>query len=421
MDKLSTRNVWKSYRAPLILLGSIILGAVIGLVFGEKATVIKPFGDVFLNLLFMIVVPLVFFSISSAIANVGEAKRVGRMVGVMLGVFLFTGIVAAIIAIVGVKVFPPAEGVVLDLVQGELSDDSVSIGDQIVQTLTVSEFSDLFSRSNMLALILFSSLLGIATSLLGEKGTSIGRFLQAGNDLMLKMVQLIMYYAPIGLGAYFASLVGEFGPTLLGSYFRATLFYYPISLLYFFVFFTLFVWMAAGTKGTKRFWQNMLPPTITSLGTCSSAASIPVNLEATKKMRVPKAVRELTVPLGAALHKDGSVIGGVLKIAFVFGIFGKEFTGIPTYLMVIGVALLVGMVMGAIPQGGMIAEMLILSLFGLPVEALPILAAISAIIDPPATVLNATGDNVASMMVARFVEEDVEEESFTDEPTKSIA
>jgi Na+/H+-dicarboxylate symporter len=121
-------------------------------------------------------------------------------------------------------------------------------------------------------------------------------------------------------------------------------------------------------------------------------------------MGVPDDIAEITIPLGATLHKDGSVIGGVLKITFLFGIFGMDFSGIDTYFLVGAVALLVGMVKGAIPQGGMIAEMLILSLFGFPVEALPIIAAISAIIDPPATLLNATGDNVASMMTARLVE-----------------
>ena len=121
-------------------------------------------------------------------------------------------------------------------------------------------------------------------------------------------------------------------------------------------------------------------------------------------MGIKKDIRDTTIPLGAALHKDGSVMGGVLKIVFVFGIFGLDVSGFGTFALIIGVSLLVGIVMGAIPSGGMIGEMLILSLFGLPPEALPIIAAISTLIDPPATLLNASGDNVASMMVSRSVE-----------------
>lgn len=397
------QSIWKSYLFPIILISSIILGGVIGLIFGEKTSVIKPFGDLFLNLLFMIVVPLIFFSVSSAIASMNSSKRFGRIVFTMISVFFATGLIAATLTVMGVKVFPPAEGVSIEVTTPEgIEKEDFSIGEKIVQTVTVSEFSELFSRSNMLALIIFSILLGMATSMLGEKGKPFARFLKSGNDVLLKMVSIVMYYAPIGLGAYFASLVGEFGPTLLGSYFRAALFYYPLALFYFFIFFTLYAFIAGGKDGIKRFWKNMLSPTITSLATCSSAASIPVNLEATKKMGISDDVRETTVVLGATLHKDGSVIGAVLKITFAFGIFGIPFEGISTYITVILFSILVAMVIGAIPQGGMIGEMLILSLFALPIEALPILAAIAAIIDPPATMLNATGDNVASMLVDRF-------------------
>ncbi|MDR7071841.1 dicarboxylate/amino acid:cation symporter [Fictibacillus barbaricus] len=398
------KNTWRAYRSPIILLLAIAIGSVIGSVMGEKATVLKPFGDLFLNVMFMIVVPLVFFSISSSVANMAGAKRFGKIISSMMKVFLFTGVVAAVVSMAAIKFYPPADGVKIDLVKPDTASEKVSIGEQLVSTVTVPDFVDLLSRANMLALILFSVLLGLATSAVGEKGKPLASFLTAGSAVTLQMVKYVMFYAPIGLGAYFAALVGEFGPTLLGSYFKAVMFYYPFAIIYFFGFFTLYAWMAHGKLGIRTFWKNMVSPSVTSLATCSSAASIPVNLEASKKMGVPYDISETTIPLGATLHKDGSVIGGVLKITFLFGIFGMDFSGIDTYLLVGGIALLVGMVMGAIPQGGLIAEMLILSLFGFPVEALPIIAAISAIIDPPATLLNATGDNVASMMTARLVE-----------------
>lgn len=398
------QSILKNYGFPLILLGSIIIGTIIGLVWGEGAVALKPFGDLFLNLMFMVVVPLVFFSISSAIASMSGAKRFGRIMVSMIAVFFMTGVIAATLSLVGVKIFPPAEGTNIAIESVEDSSEEFSIGDQIVQTISVSDFNELFSRSNMLALIIFSVILGLATKSAGEKGNTFASFLRSGNDVILKMVGYIMYYAPIGLGAYFAALIGEFGPTLLGSYARAVAFYYPFAIFYFVIMFTLYAFIGGGRDGINVFWKNMVSPSITSLATCSSAASLPVNLEATKAMGIPADVRETTIPLGTTLHKDGSVIGGVLKISFVFGVFGMDFTGIGTYLLVIGVAILVGMVMGAIPQGGMIGEMLILSLFGLPPEALPIMAAISTIIDPPATLLNVTGDNAATMMITRFTE-----------------
>jgi Na+/H+-dicarboxylate symporter len=393
----------KAYRFPIILMASIFIGGMIGHYMGSDAVHLKPLGDIFLNLMFTVVIPLVFFSVASAIANMQSLTRLGKIMSSMMGVFLFTGLIAAIFMVVVVKIFPPAAGVTIDLVKPE-TVENVSFADQIVGIFTVSDFTHLLSRQNMLALIFFSVLVGISTSMIGEKGKPFAKFLESGSEIFLKVVSIIMYYAPIGLGAYFAALIGEFGPTLLGTYVRTALIYYPISLLYFFIFFTFFAFLAGKRRGVNVFWKNMFSPTITSLATCSSAASIPANLEAVNKMGVPKDVNETVVPLGAVLHKDGSVLGGILKISFLFGVFGMDFSGTSTIVSAIIVAILCGTVMGAIPSGGMIGEMLILSLYGFPPEALPIIAAISTIIDPPATMLNATGDNVCSMMVARLVE-----------------
>lgn len=393
----------KNYRFPLILLLSIVIGGVLGIVMKEKAAMFQPIGDIFLNLMFTVVVPLVFFSIASSIANMNGAKRLGRIMGSMLGTFLFTGLVSAIFMYFVVKIFDPAKGISLKMEKPETGEE-VSLAAQLVKTFTVPDFVDLFSRGNMLALIVVSVIIGFATQSLGEKGKPFAVFLVSGSEVMMKVVSLIMYIAPIGLGAYFATLVGQYGPLLLGSYIRAGATYYAASLIYFVLAFTLFAFMAGKTMGVKVFWRNMASPAVTSLATCSSAASIPVNLEATEKMGITKDIRDTTIPLGAALHKDGSVMGGVLKVIFLFGIFGSNVSGVKEFTLVVATALLVGAVMGAIPSGGMIGEMLILSLFGFPPEALPIIAAISTLIDPPATLLNASGDNVAAMMVARIVE-----------------
>lgn len=396
-------NKWKNYRFPIILLLSIFIGAIVGLVMKEEAVVLQPIGDVFLNLLFTIIVPLIFFTISSSIANMSGAKRLGKIIGWMFGTFLFTGLISAVYMYFIVKIVNPGEGVKLKLVKPEGSEELNPIT-QIVKTFTVTDFVELFSRSNMLALIVISILVGFAAQSIGEKGKAFTSFLTSGSEVMMKVVSLIMYIAPLGLGAYFATLVGQYGPMLLGSYIKAGITYYIAAIVYFFVAFTIYAFMAGKEQGIKVFWRNMLEPTITSLATCSSAASIPVNLEASKKMGIKKDIRDTTIPLGAALHKDGSVIGGVLKIIFLFGIFDMPNSGIGTFFLIISVSLLVGAVMGAIPSGGMIGEMLILSLFGFPPEALPIIAAISTLIDPPATMLNASGDNVAGMMVSRMVE-----------------
>lgn len=140
----------KAYRFPLILLSSILIGGFIGYFMGADAVALKPLGDIFLNLMFTIVVPLVFFSIASSIANMDGLKRFGKIMSSMAGTFLFTSILAAIFMIIVVKVFPPAQGVVLELTQPDKAEKAVSVADRIVGILTVSDFSKLLSRENML-------------------------------------------------------------------------------------------------------------------------------------------------------------------------------------------------------------------------------------------------------------------------------
>lgn len=393
----------KAYRFPLILLASIIIGSIIGLIFGEKASVIKPLGDLFLNLLFMIVVPLVFFSISSAVANMDSMKRLGKIMGSMLSVFIITGIIASLTMLVAVLIFPVGSGVDIPM---EIIEDTemLSLSDQLVNTFTVPDFVNLFSRKHMLALIVFSVLLGIATGLTGEAGKPFARFLESGSEIFMKVIQLVMYYAPIGLGAYFAALIGAFGAELIGDYAQAFILYYPVAFLYFAIGFTLYAFIAGGKKGVVRFWKNILAPAATALGTGSSFATLPINLQAAKQIGVPKDIRETVLPLGATIHMDGSCLSAILKIAFVFGVFNMDFTGFGTFVTAIGISLLSGVVMSGIPGGGFIGEMVIVTLYGLPIQALPMISAIGVVVDPPATMVNATGDTVASMIVTRQLE-----------------
>lgn len=393
----------RAYRFSMILLVAILLGALVGLLFGEDATVLKPLGDVFINLLFMIVVPLVFFSISSSVANMESMKRLGKIMSSMIIVFIITGIIASVVMLVAVTIYPPGEGVSIDLVTPETTED-LSLSDQLVKTFTVPDFVNLMSRSNMLALILFAVLIGFGTGLTGESGKSFGRFLSSGSEVFMKVIKLVMYYAPIGLFAYFATLIGDFGAALLGDYAKAIVIYYPVAILYFLIGFTLYAFIAGGKLGVIKFWKNILTPAATAFGTGSSFATLPVNLTAAKNIGVPKDIRETVLPLGATIHMDGSCLSAILKIAFVFGVFNMDFSGIGTFLTAIGISLLSGVVMSGIPGGGFIGEMLIVTLYGMPMQALPMISAIGVVVDPPATMVNATGDTVASMLVTRSLE-----------------
>lgn len=395
-------GILKNYAFSMVLIASIAIGAVLGVFLKKDAAVLKPLGDIFLNLLFTTVVPLVFFSISSTIAGMKDVRQLGKILSLMLIIFVLTGIVSSLLMVAGVKLFPPSVSSGFTL--APLAETTrPKTQEQIVKAFTATDFPELISKKNMLALIVFAILVGLATSRAGEKGRRFAELLSSGNEVMLKVIGLIMIYAPIGLGAYFAYLTGVFGPELFGSYVRAMALYYPLSLLYFFAGFSCYAWLAGGLKGVKIFWSNILLPSLTALGTGSSLATIPSNLRAADKIGVPHEVSDVIIPIGATIHMDGSCLAAILKIALLFSFFGMDFSGAGTIATAVGIAILCGVVMSGIPSGGFLGELLIVTLYGFPPAALPIISMVGTLVDPPATMVNAVGDNVASMIVSRML------------------
>ena len=402
MGESKKQSIWEAYKFSIILLGAIFIGSIVGIQMGEKATIFKPFGDLFINGMFMVVVPLVFVTISSSIAGMSDMNRLGKILKTMLITFVGTGMVAAVYVFITVKVFPPAEGVSLAMPAAEALKP-FQTGDQIVSAITVTDFPELISRKNMLPLIIFSIVFGICTNMIGEKGKVIAKGLDALSEVFLKIVGLLMYYAPIGLGAYFAALIGEHGKELLGSYARAMAVYYPLCLVYMFTAFPLYVWISGGMEGVRRL-KYVVSPAVTAVATQSSIATLPVNLEACEKIGVPKDIREIILPIGATAHMDGTVLSSILKISFLFGIFQVPFEGVGTYASALLLSIAGGVVMSGVPGGGLIGEMFIVTMYGFPAEAFPIIATIGYLVDPFATMINASGDTIASMLVTRVVE-----------------
>ncbi|SEN46073.1 Na+/H+-dicarboxylate symporter [Flavobacterium sp. CF108] len=397
-------NFLQNYSSILLLLGGIIVGSIFGLVFGEKVLVIKPLGDIFLNLLFTAIIPLIFFTIGSSIANLERTEKLGKLFVIMILVFLATILISGIVMICAVYLFPIHQDIAITKVPFE-KIESGSAGDQIAKLLTANDFFELLSRKSMLALIIFSFLIGFATLQSGEKGNAFKSFLDSGNEVMKQLLNIIMKFAPIGLGAYFAYQVGIFGPQLFGVYAKPMAVYYAACIFYFFVFFSLYALVSGGKRAFKVFWSNNITPSLTAVGTCSSIATIPANLDAAQKMGIPSHVRNLVIPLGAPLHKDGSSMSSILKITFLFAMFGKDFTDPMTILLALGITVIVSIVEGGIPNGGYIGEILAITVYGFPMEqALPVAMILGTLVDPIATLLNANGDVICSMMVSRFSE-----------------
>lgn len=404
------KKIIKNYKGTLILLGMVIIGVICGLVFKEKAQVVKPLGDLFLNLLLVIIVPLIFFTITSSISKMNEKKRLSKILTSTIIIFLITSIIAVLFGFLTTSftnlVNSNDTNAIKEVFDNTVKEDiELNILERTVNVLSTNSFVGLLSTNNLIALIVMSVLFGLAINKAGAKGRKIAELFDSFSEVMYKLVEIIMYYAPIGLGCYFASLVGTLGSTIAIGFLKTFVIYTIVCLVFMALFYTLYAFIAAGKKGVKAFWKNIIPSALTSLGTCSSAASVPVNIECTKKIGVPTDIAETTVSLGTSFHKDGSCIGSVFKIMFLVSLFGTSLSTFGDISKVLGIALLATLLVTAVPiGGGTISEMLILTMMNYNVAALPILTIIATIIDAPATLLNVVGDSASAMLVARTVE-----------------
>lgn len=396
------KEVLKNYSGIIFLLLGITIGSIIGIVSPQIVEYIKPLGDIFLNLLFVSVVPLVFFAVSNSIASLEQQSKFGKIIFTMSFTFLLFILIAAIFTIGMVYLFPVSSISGSSELLIEQSKEE-NWGDRIVSFFTVGEFIELFSRKNMLALLIFAFLTGFAARKSGDNGKPFRIFIASGYEVMKELLLMIMKIAPIGLGAYFAYQVATLGPQLFGFYAKPLGLYYVSGIFYFFVFFSLYAFVSDRRNGIKNFWKNAVLPTLTAISTCSSFATMPTNLVAATKIGIPSSIANLVIPIGTTLHKNGSSMSSIIKIYVAFQIIGRDFFEPSNLLLALGITVFVSIVAGGIPNGGYIGEMLMISVYQLPQEAVPAVIIIGTLVDPLATVLNAVGDVVAAMFVNRFV------------------
>lgn len=398
----------KNYKQTLILVAAIIIGAIAGVIWGEKAAVLSPLGDIFINLMFVIIVPLIFLTISTSISKISQPKRVGKILGTIVLVFVLTSLVSVFIGLFAAyptELVSATEGenILAELNQDEVIEtEELSVLERTVSVLTVNDFSKILSKDNIIAIVVFAIIFGIAIRMAGEKGKATQELLESLSEVIMKVITIIMYYAPIGLGCYFASFVGKFGASIAIGYLKTFVIYTIACLVCYFGVYTLYAFIAGGKEGVKRFWKYVIPATLTALATCSSAASIPVNMQTAKNIGVSDDIAETIIPLGTSFHKDGSIIGSVFKAMFLVCLLGGATHSI---IEILFISLIATLLVTAIPiGGGTISETMIIQMLGYPLSTLPILTVIATIIDAPATVLNVVGDSASAMLAARIID-----------------
>ena len=405
------KRIIKNYKQSLILILAIIIGTILGLILKNDAKILSPLGDIFINLLYVVIVPLIFLTITTSISKMESPKRLKKLIGTIFLVFIITSLVSVFIGLIATSTTKLVEvddsAKILETLDKDYQtqDLEVNILERTVQALTVHDFKDLLSKDNILPLIVFSFLFGCSLNMSKEKTKPLIKILESLTTVTMNLIKIIMYYAPIGICCYFAALIGSFGASIAVGYLKTFVIYLIVSILFYLIIYTIYAYISKGFIGVKKYWKNILPATLTSISTCSSAASIPINIECAKKIGVPSDIAETTIPLGTSFHKDGSIIGSVFKIMFLVSLFNTQIIGVSSIAKIVLVSLMATILIAAVPiGGGTISEMLIISMMGYPQSALPILTIIATIIDAPATMLNVVGDTASSMLVTRIVE-----------------
>lgn len=395
------KGFWKNYGFLIFMLTGMAAGSVVGLVW-EDAGKLAPLGTVFTNLMFCVVVPMVFCSIASAIANMNSMKRAGKVMGVTIATFCVTAAIAAVLMYAVVSVFPVVNGT-YEMAEGQVGE-TLGLADLVINFFTKPDFIDLWSRKAILPLIVAAVIFGFGVQMNGGPETMTAKLLKDLTGCIMKTVKIITYYAPIGFFGFFADLVATHGSDLIGDYGRTLLMYYGVSIGYMLVFFPLYARFGGGKGGAKVMFRNLFKPAAVSFGTCSSVATIPTNMEAAEETGISSDVTNIVLPLGATMHMDGSAMSAIVKVAFLFGLFGQDFnTG--RAILAIVVAVLSSVAMSGIPGGGGTGELALCTIF-FPEQlsvAFPFALALGNLVDPPATMVNAAGDYVASFIVERFV------------------
>lgn len=381
------------------MLASLIAASLVGIFAnGSFIESLKPLGDIFINLMFTLVVPLVFFTITSSIANMSKKMRLNKILTKTFIVFIITSAISAVVMLIPLLFINPSNGINIQI-SGE-TQEKISVLEQITKAITVEDFSQLFSKNHMLPLIIFSILFGLSLRYI-DKDNKIGKGLELLSKTTLRIVKIVMFYAPLGVFAYFANLIHSYGEEIISGYLTSLIIYIGASIAYFLIFYSLYVYIAKGKNGVKLFYKNIFPSFTCSLATQSSLASLPTNIETAQEMQIDENIHKVALPLGATIHMEGSAMGSILKIFFLFSVFSIPITSPLTYISAIIIAIASGVVMSGIPGGGLIGEMLIVSLYGFPPAAFTMIATIGWIIDAPATMLNVCGDLPSCMLIEK--------------------
>lgn len=376
----------------------IVLGLVIQVAGGDPSWV-KPFGDIFIRLIRMIVVPLVFASLVTGAASMGDLGKLGRVSIKTIIYYLATTAVAVFIGLVAANVFQPGMGLTLST-EG-LKAKQVAPPGAVETLLNIVPLNPAQSlaEGNLLQIIFFAIFFGFAMSALGEKAQPLLKVFEAANDVMIKITAVVMYYAPYGVCALIAYTVGKSGVDILMPLAKLIVLMYLAAVVHIVVVYLPMI------KGVARmdlrfYFRIMTQPLLIAFSTCSSAAALPANLTATEKLGVPREISSFTIPLGCTINMDGAALYLGLAAMFVAQVYGIELS-LSSQITILLIAILASIGSVGVPSAALVVMTMVFTQVHLPMEGIALVAGVDRILDMARTTLNVMGDATCAVVVSK--------------------
>ncbi|MEK5230779.1 dicarboxylate/amino acid:cation symporter [Lysinibacillus sp. FSL K6-0232] len=389
---------WRNQKLYIKIFIGVIVGVLLGLLFGPKIAVIKPIGDIFIRLLQMLIVPLAFLSIISGITKLKDIKMLKSIGGKIMLIYVLTTLVATLIGVATALVLKPGKGEKGLLAQAEAVErQEFSFIDNIVQWFP-SNIVQSMAETNMLQIIIFAIFIGVALVLLGDKVNKIKELVNEGAELMIKVADIVIGFAPYGIMALIAHVVGTLGMDVLievGRYVLASFVGFLVILL---VVYPILL-KGLGKTSPIFFYKQVSPAMLVACSTTSSSATLPASMEVSRDgLKIPESIYGFTLPLGATLNMNGLASTlGVLSV-FAANLYGISISfGMILQTAFLGVILAMGC--AGVKGADVVTASLLLSTLGLPLTIIPIIAAVSPVVDMGNTVVNITGDLAGTQVV----------------------
>ena len=402
------------------VLAGFVLGAMIGVIFGESATVLKPLGDLFIGAIKMLVAPLVFCAIVVSITALGSQVSLKRLSFKTLAMFMFTGTLASLIGLTVGSLIDM--GGSMDLVATEVRERHVpGFAQVLLDMIPVNPFASL-AEGKVLQIIVFAALIGIAINKVGEKAEPLKRTFEAGAEVMFQLTRMVLQLTPIGVFGLMAWVVGQYGlSTLLplGKFIAAI--YIAAFIHIIFVYGGLIKFVAK--LSPLQFFRKAMPAQIVAFTTASSFGTLPASTRCTESMGVSKRYASFVLPLGATMNMDGC--GGIypaIAAIFIAQIYGISLD-MTDYMLIAVTATVASVGTAGVPGSAMVMLSVTLGVVGLPLEGIAFIAAIDRIIDMIRTSTNVTGDMMTAVVIGKS-EGQFDEAQFyaaEDEPLKQTA